>query len=345
MASSTSTRRVLGDLDVNTTTAGSPAKSRKVGEGASPYLQISFEKRKYSSEEARMGSGKRGRNLAEADQGSPKRVKRDISIEHSTRRGDGLSKSAQSNAGRSNVNSPLREEDASDFGVNHDYPSSPSMSPASSFTSSQAALNDSQHTVLTEPDDVALPAPAIPLSVPIALTKKEEARKKAAKLRLRLRLANYKVRTNQINIPMDQLQIRSCSSSPLSRPTRRVPFSTPETPECQTPLPIAPQTKIPSISLQKPSAEKNRAPITTIPSSPPSAYSEKGSSAPPSPCSLSREDEEPRDGFATPLLPRQREGLLNPPNLGSASLSSDLTSSVVKGRAADGLLSLMRHQN
>jgi hypothetical protein len=40
--------------------------------------------------------------------------------------------------------------------------------------------------------------------------------------------------------------------------------------------------------------------------------------------------------------------MLNPPTLGSPiweDRRSELTSSVVKGRAADGLLSLMRHQN
>jgi hypothetical protein len=47
--------------------------------------------------------------------------------------------------------------------------------------------------------------------------------------------------------------------------------------------------------------------------------------------------------FSTPILPRQRAGLINPPFLGGRDedMERDLTSSVVKGRAADGLLQLM----
>lgn len=46
--------------------------------------------------------------------------------------------------------------------------------------------------------------------------------------------------------------------------------------------------------------------------------------------------------YSTPILPRQRAGLLNPPLLVGDEGEGDLTSSVVKGRAADGLLSLGR---
>jgi hypothetical protein len=45
------------------------------------------------------------------------------------------------------------------------------------------------------------------------------------------------------------------------------------------------------------------------------------------------------DRYATPLLPRYRHGLLNPPNLGSPT-RDELTSSVVKRGTADALLSL-----
>lgn len=54
-------------------------------------------------------------------------------------------------------------------------------------------------------------------------------------------------------------------------------------------------------------------------------------------------------GVATPGLDRQREGLLNPPRLSTplwrtGRREEELSSSGVKGRAADGLLSLMRQQ-
>lgn len=53
--------------------------------------------------------------------------------------------------------------------------------------------------------------------------------------------------------------------------------------------------------------------------------------------------EERQGGVVTPILPRQRHGLLNPPFLGE---ERELSSSVVKkGFAADGLLSLMRMAN
>jgi hypothetical protein len=66
----------------------------------------------------------------------------------------------------------------------------------------------------------------------------------------------------------------------------------------------------------------------------------------PAPTSPLKENEDTRESFATPLLPRQRQGLLDPPVSGSPLWDDrknvrDLTSSVVKGRAADGLLSLM----
>lgn len=142
-----------------------------------------------------------------------------------------------------------------------------------------------------------------------------KAKQRANALKLRLRLATYKVHTNQINTPLSQLQIRTSSSLP---PRQK-----------RTPLPT---TAAPSIYLQHPSSENK---TEHIPSSPPTHQS-----PPP------RRGED--DGFATPILPRQRHGLLNPPILGtpmgkSGLSNEDLTSSVVKGRAADGLLSLLRH--
>lgn len=108
---------------------------------------------------------------------------------------------------------------------------------------------------------------------------------------MRLSLANYKVRTNQIDVPISRLQIRSSS-----RPSR-IGLSSSRI--SRTPLPSIPNIETSPKKLNDP-------------------------------------------GLSTPLLPRQRERLLNPPMLGSPEEHS-LTSSVVKGRAADGLLSLMRH--
>lgn len=82
-----------------------------------------------------------------------------------------------------------------------------------------------------------------------------------------------------------------------------------------------------------------------IRSSPPISSCARGinTSAPGSPQKAVGLGFEGREGFATPILARQRLGLLNPPFLGDER-ERDLTSSV-KGRAADGLLSLMRMAN
>jgi hypothetical protein len=50
----------------------------------------------------------------------------------------------------------------------------------------------------------------------------------------------------------------------------------------------------------------------------------------------------PKNVYSTPILPRQRQGLLNPPLLERDDGKVELTSSVVKGRAADAMLSLGR---
>ncbi len=158
-------------------------------------------------------------------------------------------------------------------------------------------------------------------------------------MKLRLCLASYKVRTNQIDIPINRLEIRSSTSSKIpSLPRTTIPSS-----QCQISRPST-ALNVPNIKLHRPSAEEKRPHPVSIPSSPPWYRSTpEDSSKPTSPTKTANDPT--REDFATPLLPRQREGLLNPPSLGSPTWGSDLTSSVVKGRAADGLLSLMRQHN
>jgi len=94
MASSTiATRRVLGDLNVNTpagarsigndirSNTGSPEKPRKVAEGVS--LQVLFESKISSPvcEEVQLASAKRNSELVEDVRQSPKRQKRDTCLE------------------------------------------------------------------------------------------------------------------------------------------------------------------------------------------------------------------------------------------------------------------------
>lgn len=136
---------------------------------------------------------------------------------------------------------------------------------------------------------------------------------KARAMRLRLRLAAYKVSSNQIDIPISQLQIKTAPHSP--KPPTLPP------PPYRTPLPSAiPRIRFPESPTRQDLEE-------AIPSSPPQEASAR------------------KEPFATPLLPRQRQGLLNPPALDSPTWKDrELTSSAVKGKAADSLLSLMRQE-
>ncbi|KAF7549428.1 hypothetical protein G7Z17_g6388 [Cylindrodendrum hubeiense] len=108
-----------------------------------------------------------------------------------------------------------RDEDAS----------SRSDSPDTSSLFDTSANDASWATTTTEPDSAPATAAAalerIPFTRPRALTR-EQAREKAEILRLRLSLANYKVRTGQTSIPLDDLQRR-----PMPRPNPRVRVQSP----------------------------------------------------------------------------------------------------------------------
>ena len=153
-----------------------------------------------------------------------------------------------------------------------------------------------------------------------------ELRQRAQSMVLRLRLANYKVETNQIDVPISKLVVIAPPKLP-TLPGYSGSFTCPK-PRTRTPLP----TTVPDIKLRRPSSEPN----TRIPSSPPSQ--DQGND----------EDEtaSPRKPFVTPLLPRRRDGLSSMPGNASPTRKDpsgrDLTSSVVKKTAADSLLDLMR---
>ncbi|EPE08634.1 cyclin-dependent kinase [Ophiostoma piceae UAMH 11346] len=73
----------------------------------------------------------------------------------------------------------------------------PSLSPAtSSVFDMSAAVNMSQGTAITEPD--------APRHASVA---REQARQRAEILKLRLGLARYKVRTGQVDVPLEQLRV------------------------------------------------------------------------------------------------------------------------------------------
>jgi hypothetical protein len=130
-------------------------------------------------------------------------------------------------------------------------------------------------------------------------------------MRLRLQLAAYKVQTNQIDVPMSRLEVRSSPSSPYANRPMQIPQPT-----------SIPDTLPPSQLAAK--------------DNPASPEKQASASAFSSPC---KESNIPREGFNTPVLPRQRQSIINPPSLGSPR-DADLTSSAVKGSAARDLLML-----
>ncbi|KAK4242453.1 hypothetical protein C8A03DRAFT_29386 [Achaetomium macrosporum] len=92
-----------------------------------------------------------------------------------------------------------------------------SASPDTSSLFDISAVDNSQATIVTEPDATA-PAAAAPAVVSAPLVApppaprrrltREQAREKAEILRLRLGLASYKVRTGQTDVPLERLEAR-----------------------------------------------------------------------------------------------------------------------------------------
>lgn len=159
---------------------------------------------------------------------------------------------------------------------------------------------------------------------------KSNTKQKARALRLRLSLAKYKVQTNQIDTPMSRLEIKRPSKS-LELPSISRFANTPQ----NRPFTSAGHSDTQLNLSQVPNLQHTRS------FSSPQPYIEI------TPFDESRE--EPKETVSTPLLPRQRHSLLYPPLLGAEfedrSPARELTSSVVKGRAAKGLLSLMGHES
>ncbi len=140
----------------------------------------------------------------------------------------------------------------------------------------------------------------------------------------------YKINTNQTDLPLSQLQIRS-SKSPI------LPHNQLST---RRPLPssrLQPSQLHAYREIPRSNASHTRPSISNTScnsSSPPPQYI----SDPNTELSPSRRDEAAYHNVATPILPRSRDGFLHP---NGPESPRDVTSSVVKGRAADGLLSLM----
>ncbi|KAG9233984.1 hypothetical protein BJ875DRAFT_441707 [Amylocarpus encephaloides] len=347
MTSSAPTRRALGDVSVNmlvapatnskhvnNTHTSTSAKRARAEEGMA-LPKTSLENNQSAQSVANISSigEKRSLEVAQNMDEGRKKLKRSLGQEGKLQ---AYAEMTQSYADRENhAKSTAIACKSMDGG--EDRLSAASTSPASSFHSSIAALDDSQQTILTEPDLSPLPAPNVRAPAYISnrstssLTKSEREQK-YAQMKLRLQLANYKVQTDQIDVPIANLELRSIPSSP--RPPPADAGSRPSTSAGPTSWPPVPTSYVPKIQLQQPSTEKKKSSMPCIPSAPPPSFRTEALASP-------RTEDSPRDDFATPILPQQREGLLNPP-LGSPE-DAKLTGSAVNGSAASDLL-LLRDQ-
>ncbi|KAH0564847.1 hypothetical protein GP486_001769 [Trichoglossum hirsutum] len=172
----------------------------------------------------------------------------------------------------------------------------------------------------------------------------------AEMLRLRLKLAMYKVRTNQIYVPISELRLPPCELANSPRKLDNLATSpAPKTLPLQQTRPRPNQKLLPAPILIPTSYSARRIIEPYMPSSPP--------------CSALNSDMDPpgiegglEEDIASPAAITERE-LLHPPmqlssppgsekriaNAGRVyDAESGLTSSVAKGRAANGLLELMQ---
>ncbi|KAI1395149.1 hypothetical protein F4819DRAFT_204862 [Hypoxylon fuscum] len=173
MDTSPSKRRVLGPVDVNSRTPGAASKL----DGSKAQLQVSPTAKRPLDQEPMVHYQPSQHTLSQP----AKRQRVSISGE------DAISISANEEHQRQRSDSP-EEEDSLMF--------------------DNSTVDNTQATTITEPDTLmplVLPPPP-PRRQP-SMTR-EEARQKAEKLRLRLGLASYKVRTGQTDVPLDQLKVK-----------------------------------------------------------------------------------------------------------------------------------------
>ncbi|XXH04422.1 hypothetical protein Hte_010836 [Hypoxylon texense] len=204
---SPSKRRVLASVDVNSRTPGAisklPDTSKSQVEPAPPSRSdLGAAKRPLSQEPIRQSQ----QHLLD----QPTKRRR-VSVSDD----DDDVRPIVADAGRGGDEGNLGHRDGTntgDYDADDQQPDSPEED-SSMFDNS--AIDTSQTTMITEPDAEVM-APVPPVSSPPrrqpSMTR-EEARRKAEKLRLRLGLASYKVRTGQTDVPLERLKVRSLSAS------------------------------------------------------------------------------------------------------------------------------------
>ncbi|KFY79462.1 hypothetical protein V499_01522 [Pseudogymnoascus sp. VKM F-103] len=174
--------------------------------------------------------------------------------------------------------------------------------------SQEVPLESSYSTVLTSPDTVPNSARESPSPTAQANTTDSELRENATALRLRLKFAMYKLKTNQHDIPLSRLELLPALPRRSSAPAR---------------------------------------PTTAVANSPPRADSEieEPGSATPRPQNrqlmLDVDVDVDVEGLSSPEKVEMLTPLPRHMQVEATGGYEELTSSGVKGRAADGLLSLM----
>ncbi|OBT40775.1 hypothetical protein VE00_09277 [Pseudogymnoascus sp. WSF 3629] len=169
----------------------------------------------------------------------------------------------------------------------------------------EVSLETSHSTTLTSSDTVPNSARESPTPTTQANTTESELRENASALRLRLKFAMYKLKTNQHDIPLSRLELLSSPPkrcSPPARPTIAV-ASPPHDDEIEEPGSATPRPR-------------NRQLLDLD-------------------LNVEGEGESPEKMEMLTPLPRHMQVEA------AAGGEEELTSSGVKGRAADGLLSLM----
>ncbi|KAB5558293.1 hypothetical protein GE09DRAFT_1118636 [Coniochaeta sp. 2T2.1] len=205
-ATSPTKRRVLGSLDPN----------------ASPRPNARLDAKQVSNNNAGDSPLKKVAVFSASPSSQPAANKRPLLFGELPPHGDLLhpaKKVCQKNSRRDMAgqqSSPDGENGRDQINTAPERRQSASPEPSSVFDTS--ALDTSQATNITEPDVVAITAAAaaavstlgpIPRSPTRPRLTREKAREKAEILKLRLGLASYKLRTNQTDIPLDQLELQS----------------------------------------------------------------------------------------------------------------------------------------
>ncbi|KAL9632890.1 MAG: hypothetical protein Q9164_005028 [Protoblastenia rupestris] len=315
MTAVTATRRALADLPVNMLSAPCMNKMHHIHSGQKRPFGTIEESENHMGRPHDQCSRIRGENLAaepwqnvhsrsiSANRLAPaKAPKQDISINHDIIATPPLPPAI--------INVMAQEKQEAQGDEDSQISRKASLSPPNDFDPDDSV--NSQQTVATE------------VSQPV----RSRASQHAEILRLRLRLAQFKLRTNQVDVPFARLRV--CTESEKDAPSSRESTAQPSE------QPLLPQL-LPAPALN-PTSNSTR--IATEPRSP--------SSPPVSPITSSAK---PASGvmFRTPALPRRQanvevQQLSSPPDSqeGYVHVGNEdtLTSSAIKGSAAISLLGL-----